>query len=198
MTRGKQHYDDDLTRLLIRAGRGDTREFERLHAALLPVVRDYLASLDGSIDYHRRQDLVQEVLLRTWDNLPRFRGEASAKTFVFAIAKRVLHEEQSLRAKLPIANVADFDHFAGTRLSGTSASQADLDQTELLEEIRRAVAQLPDVQREAFNLAHLQDMPIAKAAKGANCSIQQFWDRLHRARKRLRQLLRNLPRCILL
>ena len=30
----------------------------------------------------------------------------------------------------------------------------------------------------------------AEAAKAANCSIQQFWDRLYRARKQLKKLLR--------
>ena len=196
MTRSEQHHNDDLTRLLIRAGRDDTRAFERLHAALLPIIGDYLASLGGSIDYHRRQDLVQEVLFRTWRNLSRFRGEASAKTFVLAIAKRVLQEERLRRAKLPITHIDNFDHFASAYLSDTSASQTDRGQSGLLEEIRRAVAQLPAVQREAFDLVHLQDMPMSEAAKVANCSIQQFWDRLYRARKQLKKLLRKLPRGI--
>ncbi len=130
------------------------------------------------------------MLFRTWGNLASFRGEA--------LAKRVLREERLRHAKLPIVHVGDFDHFANTYLPDPSASQTAPDQTVLLEEIKQAVAQLPDVQREAFDLAHLQDMQIGEAAKGANCSIEQLWDRLRRARRRLRQLLRNLPRCILL
>ena len=192
-----QPHRDLPTRLLLRAGHADREAFERLHAALLPAVRDYLGSLDGSMDYHQREDLVQEVFFRAWKHLGRFRGNASAKTFVFTIAKRVLREERLRHAKLPIVPIDDFDHFASTYLSDPSASQTDPDQTELFEKIRQAVAGLPDVQREAFELAYFQNMQVSEAAKGANCSIQQFWDRLRRARRRLRQLLRNLPRWVL-
>ena len=184
--------------MLLEVAAGDGQAWGRLHAALRPAVRDYLKALDSSLNLQDRQDMLQEVFLRTWRSAGHFRADASAKTFVFAIAKRVLCEEQLRRARLPIVQVADLDHLAGTYLSDASASQADPDQVEVLEEIHQAVAQLPDVQREAFDLAHLQDMPMAEAAKEANCSVEQLWDRLRRARKRLRRLLRDLPPCVLL
>lgn len=197
MTRGKQHHDD-LTFLLIRAGRGDTRAFEQLHGALFPVVRDYLASLDGSIDYHRRQDLVQDVFFQTWNNLSRFRGEASAKTFVFAIAKNLLLKELSRRQRLRIVHVDELDHLVGTYVSDepTEAHQGDPDK--LSQAVRQAMTKLTEVQRQAIDLDQVCGLPRPEALKLANCTANQFANRLYRAMKSLKQLLKNLPKYILL
>ena len=192
MTQSESHPDLP-TRPPPSAGQGLAGAIERLHAALLPAVRDYLASLDGSMDYHRREDMVQEVFFRAWKHLGRFRGEASVKTVVLAIAKNVLLKELSRRRRLRIVHVGNLDHLPGTYVPGASASPTDPDQAELFEKIRQAVASLPDVQREAFELAYFQNMQVSEAAKGANCSIQQFWDRLYRARRQMKKLLPNMP-----
>ena len=180
------------------AGQGLAEAFIRLHAALLPAVRDYLASLDGSMDYHWREDLVQEVFFRAWKNLGCFRGEASVKTFVFAIAKNVFLKELSRRQRPRIVYVNDLDHLAGTYVPDASASQVDPGQTEPFEEIRQAMAQLPQAQRQAIKLDQTNDLPRTQIVKLGKCSPTQFADRLYRAKKRLKQLLRDLPLCILL
>ena len=194
MSHISQHGRDALTGLLLRAASGDQKAFERLHTALGPMVSDYLGKLDGGIDDQRRQELVQEVMFRTWRGLGRFRGEALAKTYVFAIAKRVLREERRKRVRAHTTGISDFERFSGTYMSIPPETPARLQQIELADRIRQTVGQLPGVQREAFDLVHLQDRPIAEAAKVANCSVKQLQDRLRRARKRLRWLLRDLPR----
>lgn len=198
MTRSNQHYNDDLTCLLIRAGQGDTKAFEQLHAALLPAVLDYLASLDGSMGHHQQEDMVQEVFLRTWSKLSRFRGEASAKTFVFAIAKNVLQEELSRRRRLRIVHTGDLDHLEDTYVPDGPTGKNGLDHVGLSEAIEQAKARLSSVQRQALELKHLHNLPIMEIAKLAGCGYGQFRDRLYRARKRLKQLLKDLPLCILL
>ena len=64
--------------------------------------------------------------------------------------------------------------------------------------IEQAKAKLAEAQREAFELDQIQDLPRAEAAKLADCSPSQFADRLYRAKKCLKQLLKDLPQCILL
>ncbi len=198
MKSSNQHYNDELTRLLKKAGRGDTKAFERLHAALLPAVRDYIASLDGVMDHHQRQDLIQEVLVRTWGSRSRFRGESSAKTFVLAIAKRVLQEEWSRTAKLPSVFSSDFDQITGTHEPNRSTVVTDIEYKELSAAIEQAKARLPAAQRQAIELKHLHNLPIKEIAKLSGCGYGQFRDRLCRARKRLKQLLKDLPLSILL
>ena len=179
----------DCTSLLLKAGRGDVKAFERLYTALWPVVTDYIASLDGSMDLHQREDLVQEALFRTWSNLARFRGEASAKTFVFAIARNVFLKELSRRGKLPTIHVADVDGLAGTYVSDTPTDREDTDLVELRRSIGQAVAKLPRLQREAFQLVCGREISVAEAAKLTGCSYKAFRWRLDAARRKLQESL---------
>jgi len=181
----------DYTRLLLKAGRGDMKAFEQLYAALWPVVTDYIASLDGSMGLHQREDLVQEALFRTWSNLARFRGEASAKTFVFAIAKHVLRQELSRRGKLPTFHVADVDGLAGTYVFDRPTDREDTDRVELRRSIEQALAKLPLLQREAFQLICGRGISVVEAAKLVGCSYKVFRRRLDVARKKLQASLRK-------
>jgi len=179
----------DYTRLLLKAGRGDAKAFERLHAALWPVVTDYLASLDGSTGLHQREDMVQEVFLRAWQNASRFRGDASVKTFVLAIARNVFLKELSRRGKLPTVYVADFNDLAGTYVSDTPTDREDTDRVELRRSIEQAVAKLPRLQREAFQLVCERGIPVAEAAGLTGCSYKAFRWRLGAARRKLQESL---------
>ena len=179
---------DDQTRLLLKAGRGDVRAFERLHAALHPVVRDFLTSLDGFMDHHQREDMTQEVFVRAWQSAPRFRGDSAAKTFLLVITRNVFRE-QLRRRRLPVAGGDAVDHSGGVYVSEKDRDLTALDAAELGKAVAEALAKLSDAQREAFVLAHIEGVPTAKAAEQANCTIRQFLDRLYRARKRLRKLL---------
>ena len=79
----------DCTRLLLRPQAGDSQAFAELYAALRPVVGGFAASLDRQLSPHDLEDLQEEVFMKVWRELGSFRGDASAKTFVLAIAKNV-------------------------------------------------------------------------------------------------------------
>jgi DNA-directed RNA polymerase specialized sigma24 family protein len=63
---------------------------DELHGRFDSIVAQYgaalgrLAAVYGGDD--GRDDLLQEILIGIWQALPRFRGEASERTFVFRIA----------------------------------------------------------------------------------------------------------------
>jgi RNA polymerase sigma-70 factor (ECF subfamily) len=74
--------DDD------RAGRRSRADLERWFDDLLAAHGPALSRLAssyvrGSVE---REDLLQEIVLAIWRALPRFRGESSARTFLFRIA----------------------------------------------------------------------------------------------------------------
>ena len=189
MKTDKQHRDD-LTRLIMRAGRGDMEAFGQLHAALVPVVRNYLISLDGSIDYHRREELAQEVFLRTWQAASRFEGRSSAKTFVLAIAKNVFWKELSRRQKLHIIHMKSMDYFTDPSIPDESKNSR-FDPEELSQAVRQATAKLPPQQRQAVELVQTSNLSRTEIAKQAGCTPSQFAARLCRAKKHLRQLLKT-------
>src|SRR5687767_15328762 len=58
--------------------------FERVLREYGPALRRLAASWER--DPAAQEDLLQEILLALWRALPRFRGDASEKTFVFRVA----------------------------------------------------------------------------------------------------------------
>jgi RNA polymerase sigma-70 factor (ECF subfamily) len=179
---------DRRTKLLLRAQGGDSQAFAELYTALSPVVRDFIVSLDGRLCQHEREDLVHEVFLRVWEKLATYRGEASAKTFVLAIAKKAVLKAMCKRQRLPIVYTGDLNHVP----SHEPAGARDLDSDEIAPLIEKAMAQLTEAQRQAIELAKIRGVPRPEALRLANCGPNQFANRLRRAAITLRRLLSDL------
>lgn len=127
----------------------------------------------------RRDELVQEILLAVWQALPRFRGDASVKTFVLRIAhnravEHVLQHQREL-AREPLDEAIP-DGRAGPE------RQASLQQRS--ERLLDAVRELPLVQRELVTLA-LEGLSHEEIAGVLGISVGNVAVRLSRARKLL-------------
>jgi RNA polymerase sigma factor (sigma-70 family) len=149
----------------------------REHGALLArVARGYADNA------HDADDLMQEIWTALWRALPRFRGEASERTFVlrvahnrgisFAIARR------RFASLGEAAEISDPEPIAETRV--IAAERRD----RLFDAIRR----LPDTQREAIML-QLEGLSQREIAQLQGTSESNAGVRLTRARKALRALL---------
>jgi len=196
MTRPRGH-EDRCTRLLLRAKRGDTESFAELYTALRPAVRDFAGSLDGTLSAHDREDLVQEAFLAAWKRLGRYRGDASAKTFVLAIAKNLLLKHIFTRRRLAIIYTPDLDYVPDRGAPAGSTGSSSMSPEEVRRTVRLAMAKLGGAQRRAAEL-DLSCNSRTAAVEAANCSHGQFADRLYQARKRLRQMLKGLLGRVLL
>jgi RNA polymerase sigma-70 factor, ECF subfamily len=76
---------DELTGLLLRARDGDDGALADFVRAMHPPVRRFCAYLVGPDD---ADDATQETFLAAWRALGSFRGDATAKTWMFVIARR--------------------------------------------------------------------------------------------------------------
>jgi RNA polymerase sigma-70 factor (ECF subfamily) len=81
---------DDLTPLLIETARGDRRALHELVEASQSDVWRFCASLVG---WSRADDAAQETFVRAWRSAGTFRGDASARTWLLAIARRVCYDQ---------------------------------------------------------------------------------------------------------
>ena len=179
--------------MLLMVAAGDRQAFDQLHAALRPVVRDYLQAMAPLPHHQEREHMVQEVFFRAWRNAPRLRAAASAKTYLFPIAKRVLGTELLHRARLPIIHLADMDHLAGAYVPDGPADRAGPDHAQLSETVEQAKTKLSDLRREALELVCGQSLSAAAAATMAGCSQNVLAKRLHDARKQLSRELKGHP-----
>lgn len=138
------------------------------------VVHRLLSSLIA--DRAEAEDLAQEVFLACWRG--RFdASRGSFRTWALTIARN--RATNWLRARRPQLEPEP------ERLAASGARE------ELREELERAFAALPAEQRSAFHLAEIEGLPLEEVARIEGAPVGTVKSRLHRARRRLRELLRT-------
>ena len=183
-------WPDDSVQLMLKARRGDRKAFAELYRRFFPIVRHFLASLEP----HARSldGLIQEVFLRAWEHRKRFRASSSYGMYLCGIARNVLREERR-RVQKNRVNARDHDcNSLRPVRNDLSALESAMQREEFALVLGKAKRELSARQLQAFELVHIADIPIRQAARIAGCSYGAFRDRLFRARKRLRWLLRHI------
>ena len=129
-------------------------------------------------------DLLQEMLIAVWRALPRFRGDASERTYIYRIA----HNRGTTFANRRAAHepLAEHDAIADSR----PGPDEQLDAAGQRARLVAAVRQLPPVQRQVVML-RLEGFSIAEIAAMQDVTENNVSVRLARSRERLRQLLRE-------
>ncbi len=120
-------------------------------------------------------DLAQETYERAFGALAGYRGEASARTWLLAIARRVAADHLRRRARHPVVPgvIREHDEPVGRTRVG------DLAETVAL---RAAVEALEPDRREAFVLTQLLGLGYAEAAQVCGCPVGTIRSRVARAR----------------
>ncbi|WP_019806743.1 sigma-70 family RNA polymerase sigma factor [Saccharomonospora halophila] len=180
------HRDDAaITRLALAAARGDDAAFAAWVRATQADVWRFLVHLDGS---GRADDLTQETYLRAVRALPRFAGRSSSRTWLLAIARRVVVDSiRRAQARPRLSDqewdtVAEHDPRGGA--SRSAGFEADVD-TRLL------LAQLDPERREAFVLTQVLGYSYAEVAEICACPVGTIRSRVARARDALLTIVRE-------
>jgi RNA polymerase sigma-70 factor (ECF subfamily) len=161
--------------------------FERFVAAhdgpIRRLVFRLLAWRDGG------EDVVQEVFLSAWAGWSRFRGQSSAEFWLKRIAvnkcrSRVRREAVRTRWLRWVRRAPPEEPhaIADDRLAGDERACR----------VRRAIGSLAPPYREATVLHYLEEMSVDEIAKMLHTRRNTIEVRLHRARKRLAELLADL------
>ncbi|MEX1363975.1 MAG: RNA polymerase sigma factor [Nannocystaceae bacterium] len=133
-------------------------------------------------------DLVQRTFLACLENVDRFRGDASFRTFVFAIANNVLHKHFRMRGgprgKVDLGTVSAED-------LGDSPSRVlvDGEQKQLL---LRALRRLSVEQQVLLELHYWEQLKVTELAEVLTLPVGTVKTRLRAARKRLEVLIGEL------
>lgn len=161
--------------------------FEKIlddNVAEVAALANRLLGWPGDVD-----DVVQDVFLKAYLGLKKFRGDCSLRTWLFSITInecRKCRYRQMLRTK----------HFlkAGNRSSPAWTGGADdiPVRRDTFERVRKAVMALPARYREPVVLRYLHELPAEKISTILGISRNALDVRLSRARKRLKERLGDL------
>jgi len=164
---------DELTDLLVRARDGDRwawSSFVRATQAEVWRLAARLAAPDAA------DDVTQDVYLRAWRAARRFRGDASARTWLLAIARRACAD--AVRSRVRRRRLEMLGPQRGTAVApGTDASE--------VHGLWELVDQLPARRREAFVLTQVVGCSYQEAADICRIPVGTIRSRVARAREQL-------------
>jgi RNA polymerase sigma-70 factor (ECF subfamily) len=173
---------DEVTGFALDAAAGDCVALQRFVRATQAQVWRFCAHLGDTGDTGDADDLTQEVYLRAIKALPRFRGDASARTWLLAIARTTVadHIRTLQRRRAASTNAA-----ASARRTAPAASAAVVAAPDEHVVLRAVIGQLPEDRRTAFVLTQVLGLSYAEAAEVCRCPIGTIRSRVARARAEL-------------
>ena len=172
-----------------RVGSGDPQAIDEVYRAHHAAVRGFARRLVGDDDV--AEDLVHDVFVALPAAIRRFRGDASLRTFLIAIALRRGHKyiRSASRRRAAMAKLAE------QPLPSSRGPDDDLAREQLATLLYAALDKLPDDQRVAFVLCEIDQLTAGEAAQVAGAPESTMRTRLFHARKKLRALLeKEVPR----
>jgi RNA polymerase sigma-70 factor (ECF subfamily) len=174
-----------------RAQNGDAAAFEVLYS--LHKRRVYSLCLRMTSNPTEAEDLAQEAFLQLFRKIATFRGESAFSTWLHRMTVNVVLMQ--LRKKsLPVVSLdepVDGDDDSPKRDVGGD----DLNLTGSIDRVRlqRAIGALPPGYRTVFVLHDIEGFEHNEIAEKIGCSIGNSKSQLHKARMKLRELLKAKP-----
>ena len=140
-------------------------------------------------------DVSQEVFLRVFRTIHRFRGQSSLRTWIYRIAvnqARNRHRFWRRRRRADQVSLEDHVSLHGELVSTRQATpERELAQKELGDRLQRALNNLPFDQRTAIVLREVDGLSYDEIAFSLGVAIGTVKSRLTRARQALRLELRE-------
>ncbi len=174
---------DDAT-VIARVLDGDRQQFaqlvDRYQAAL------YRHAVSMVLDYDVAADMVQDTFVRAYTKLGTCRDQTRFRAWLFqTLRHRCLDHLKDVRRKhVPLDD-------AGPIADTAEGPGARVERARLREEIRQALATLPETQREAFVMHYVEDMPYDTMAELLEASVSALKMRVLRAREALASALQR-------
>lgn len=172
---------------LVAAARdGDQEAFEELVRQTHVATYTLAYRLTGNEEDAR--DVVQETYLRAWKAMKRFRGDAQFSTWLYRITANTSSSMTQRRSRTR----ADSLDEGGTELIDDrlfANPEAHSESSALHQRLSAAVGELPPKLRAIVVLKDVYDLPHEAIAEELGISVAAAKVRLHRARRRLRDVL---------
>lgn len=145
----------------------------------------HVRTLVGS--HEDADDLLQEIFLKVWKALPRFRGDSDVFTWIWRIAT---NEALSHLRKARVRAVLSF-----TRLEAEAERIADpdpyFDGNAALKSLRKAIDALPDKQRLVFSMRYYEELSYEQISEITGTSVGALKASYHIAYEKIKQYLQE-------
>lgn len=146
--------------------------------------------LTGS--HHNAQDVLQNAIIRAYNAIDKFKGNAALSTWLYRIIVNESHRYMTKYTKLPVVQITEYLGVSEDVFFETLHYKVDMDDKLIIEEMREKCMQgflkcIPDKQRIVFTLKTLGGLKIREIAEVMSLSVSDVKVSLYRGRKKLRE-----------
>lgn len=138
------------------------------------------------IDHDDSDDLVQDIFLKVWHNIDKFREDAQLYTWIYRIATNeclnFLRKKRN-RFFIPIHDIQG-------ELSQKLDESTYVDGDEIQVKLQKALLTLPDKQRMVFNMKYFDEMKYEDMASITGTSVGSLKASYHHAVKKIEEILK--------
>ena len=153
--------DDALMVLFANGDHSAARELSVRHlGTVVAFARRLIPNLSDA------EDIAQEAMLRLWKIAPEWRqGEAKVTTWLFRVTRNLCIDRLRQRTFSDLDAVAE-------PMDENPSVQARLEQNERMKALSEALSELPDRQREAVTLRHIEGLSNPEIAEIMEISVE--------------------------
>jgi RNA polymerase sigma-70 factor (ECF subfamily) len=173
--------DDAMTRY----ASGDREAFTELYDAVAPRLFAYLSSRTRNTSL--AEDLLQQTLFQIHRAQGTFILGSPVMPWAFAIARRLLIDEQRRARRSVLTTASDLDY----DLPGPEHAEIEgfVAARQLEGRMQEGLGRLPHTQRTAFEMTRLEGLSHSEAAQALGITVSALKLRAHRAYVALRAIL---------
>lgn len=170
--------------LLARYAQGDRMAARALVLRLSPRVLGYAARLLG--DRAEAEDVAQEAMMRLWRIAPEWRsGEAQVTTWLYRVVTNLVTDRQRARRRRATNGLDEAPEVP----DGSPGVVARLIEADRMAALDAALVQLPDRQRQAVVLRHIEGLSNPEIASVMEIGVEAVESLTARGKRALAALL---------
>ncbi len=171
--------------LLVLYANGDPGAARNLSGRLVPRALGYATRLLAG-DRAEAEDVVQEAMLRLWRVAPDWRpGEARVSTWVYRVVTNLCTDRRRTRMRRRDGTLEDAPEVA----DATPGAEAQLIAADRAAALEAALAQLPDRQRQAVVLRHIEGLSNPEIAVVLDLGVEAVESLTARGKRALSAIL---------
>jgi RNA polymerase sigma-70 factor (ECF subfamily) len=141
-------------------------------------------------DRAEAEEVLQTVYLKILEGKARYRGEASLKTWLFAVIRKTATSQYRMNLLRKLKAAVSPEH-AGESASAGNAVDAAFERSESRMRFQEALARLSPRQREVLHLVFYEELSLREAAEVMGVSIGSARQHYERGKSRLRESLKQ-------
>lgn len=138
------------------------------------------------IDHDDTDDLLQEVFIKVWKNIEKFREDSNLYTWMYKIATNEclnFLKRKKDKFKVPMEDV-------NKELYGQLDNSPHISGSAVQMKLQKALLRLPDKQRLVFNMKYFEDMKYDDISKITETSVGSLKASYHIAVKKIEEYIK--------